>query len=192
MSEDESQPIQSTVEESTVDEAMKSLHFSLELGRRKRASKRNTTKIRHQLEKSFSVSKATLDKEEIVHRVECLWSSLEETQNIMDELCVCYLGGKDGENQKALMKESNELELECQQAIEKSQAVLISGCFESNATVSQDNDNKEVTNGTSSTVSNLINVGQAQPAVTGNTEQQAVQGESSRLMYERRKSNAAC
>jgi hypothetical protein len=61
----ESQPIQKTVEESTVEEGMKSLHISLELCRRKRASKRNATKIRHQLEKSFSVSKATLNKQEI-------------------------------------------------------------------------------------------------------------------------------
>jgi hypothetical protein len=59
MSGDESEPIQSSVEQSTVDEGMKSLHISLELGRRKRASKRDTTKVRHQLEKSFSVSKAT-------------------------------------------------------------------------------------------------------------------------------------
>ena len=176
MSGDESEPIQSSVEQSTVDEGMKSLHISLELGRRKRASKRDTTKVRHQLEKSFSVSKATLNKEEIEHRVEHLWSSLEQTQNIMDELSVYYLGGKDGENQKAIMKESNELELECQQAIEKAHAVLISGCFENNATVSQDNDNDEVTNGTSSTGSNSINEGQAQPAVTSNTEQQAMQG----------------
>ncbi|CAB4030216.1 EGF-like module-containing mucin-like hormone receptor-like 1, partial [Paramuricea clavata] len=51
-----------------------------------------------------------------------------ETQNIMDELSVYYLGKKDG-------------------------------CFESNATVSQDNDNDET-----------------QPTVTSNTEQQAVQG----------------
>jgi hypothetical protein len=48
----------------------------------------------------------------------------------MDELSVYYLGEKDGENQKAIMKESNELELECQQAIEKAQAVLISGCLQ--------------------------------------------------------------
>ena len=122
------------------------------------------------------MSKATLNKEEIEHRVEHLWSSLEQTQNIMDELSVYYLGEKDGENQKAIMKESNELELECQQAIEKAQAVLILGCFENNATVSQDNDNDEVTNGTSSTGSNSINEGQAQPAVTSNTEQQAMQG----------------
>ena len=107
MSGDESEPIQSSVEQSTVDEGMKSLHISLELGRRKRASKRDTTKVRHQLEKSFSVSKATLNKEEIEHRVEHLWSSLEQTQNIMDELSVYYLGEKDGENQKAIMKESN-------------------------------------------------------------------------------------
>ena len=176
MSGDESEPIQSSVEQSTVDEGMKSLHISLELGRRKRASKRDTTKVRHQLEKSFSVSKATLNKEEIEHRVEHLWSSLEQTQNIMDELSVYYLGEKDGENEKAIMNESNELELECQQAIEKAQAVLISGCFEKNATVSQDNDNDEVTNGTSSTGSNSINEGQAQPPVTSNTEQQAMQG----------------
>ena len=149
MSGDESEPIQSSVEQSTVEEGMKSLHISLELGRRKRASKRDTTKVRHQLEKSFSVSKATLNKEEIEHRVEYLWSSLEQTHNILDELSVYYLGEKDGENQKAIMKESNELELECQQAIEKAQDVLISRCFQNNATVSQDNDNDEVTNCTS-------------------------------------------
>jgi hypothetical protein len=124
------------------------------------------------------VSKATLNKEEIEHRVEYLWSSLEQTHNIMDELSVYYLGGKDGENQKAIMKESNELELECQQAIEMAQAVLISGCFENNATVSQDNDNDEVTNGTSSIGSNSINEGQAQPAVTSNTEQQQCKAQS--------------
>ena len=90
MSGDESEPIQSNVQQSMVDEGMKSLHISLELGRRKHASsKQIMTKIRHQLEKLFSVSKATLNKEEIEHRVECLWSLLEETQNIMDELSVC-------------------------------------------------------------------------------------------------------
>lgn len=37
------------------------------------------------------------------------------------------------------MKESSELEVECQQAIEKAQAVLISGCFQN----VEDDDNVE-------------------------------------------------
>ena len=128
MSDSESQVV-TNVEKPKVDEGGKTLHVSLQLCRRKRISKRNTTKLRHRLEKSFSGSKATLDKEEIEHYVDCLYSSLEESQDIMDELSSYYLKQKDGENQKAVMKESNELEVECQQAIEKAQAILSRGVF---------------------------------------------------------------
>ena len=118
------------VEKPKVDEGGKTLHVFLELCRHKRISKRNTSKSRHRLEKSFSGPKATLDKEEIEHYLDGLWSFLEESQEIMDKLFSYYLKQKDGENQKAVMKESNELEVECQQAIEKTQAILISGCFQ--------------------------------------------------------------
>ena len=126
MSDSESQV---NSEEPKVDEGRKTPHISQELCRCKRISKRNTTKLRHQLQKSFSGSKVTLNKAEIEYGVECLWASLEESQDVLDELSSYYLEQKDGENQKAVMKESNELELECQQAIEKAQAVLISEIF---------------------------------------------------------------
>ena len=80
--------------------------------------------------------------ETIQHNVDCLWSSREESQDVMDELSSYYLEQKDGENQNAVTKESNELELECQQAIERSQAILISGCFRD----INDGDNVEVGN----------------------------------------------
>ena len=172
MSDSESQVV-TNVEEPKVDEGGKTLHVSLELCRRKRISKRNTTKLRHRLEKSFSGSKATLDKEEIEHYVDGLWSSLEESQDIMDELSSYYLKQKDGENQKAVMRESNELEVECQQAIEKAQAILISGCFQD----VNDGDNLEFGNTIGSNAGNMTDAteGQAPPLTTGNTEGQPIQ-----------------
>ena len=173
MSDNESQVV-SNVEEPKVDEGGKILHISLELCKRKRVSKRNTTTLRHRLEKSFSGSKTTLDKEEIEHYVECLWSSLEESQDIMNELSSYYsVEQKDGENQKAVVKESSELELECQQAIEKAQAILISGCFQD----VNHGDNVEVGDTIGSNAGNMTDAtgGQAPPLITGNTEEQPIQ-----------------
>ena len=173
MTDEETQVVANAVEVK-VDENVQAFQVSLKLCRRKRVSKRNTTKLRHRLEKVFSASKTTLDKDEIEHSVEGLWSSLEETQDIMDELSAYYIKQKDGENQRAVMKESNELELECQQAIEKAQAVLISGCFEKVS----DGDTIEVGQTTSSNASNVTDTTeeQATPPIAGNTDEQTTQG----------------
>ena len=118
---------QQTVEGNS-DDGVKNLHLALELNRRKRASKRNTTKIRHQLGILLGTPSSSLDKPQLKHHINSLWSSLEETQNIMDDLSACYLEQKDFVGQKATRKESDELEVECQEAIEKAQAVVIALC----------------------------------------------------------------
>lgn len=84
---------------------VKTFPISLELCRRTHVSKRDTIKIRHRLDKLCSAPKTTLDKDEIEHSVEGLWSSLEATQDIMDELSAYYVKQKDGENQRAVMIE---------------------------------------------------------------------------------------
>ena len=91
----------------------------------------------------------------------------------MDELSSYYLKQKDGENQKAVMKESSELQVECQQAIEKAQAILISGCFQ-DVNVG---DNVEVGNTIGSNAGNMTDAteGQAPPLTTGNTKEQPIQ-----------------
>ena len=86
----------------------------------------------------------------------------------MAKLSSYYLEQKDGENQNVVTKQSSELELECQQAIEKSQAILISGCFQD----INDGDNVEVGNTIGSNAGSMTGTtkGQAPPLTTGNTK----------------------
>ena len=100
---DESPPVDSNMELPKLDESIKSLQISLELCRRKRASKRNTIKIGHQLEKLYSAPKTVLEEKEIEHRIDALWTSLEETQN--DELSAYYIQQKGGEKRDSELGE---------------------------------------------------------------------------------------
>jgi uncharacterized protein (DUF3084 family) len=113
MSDEETNVGQETnIVEQNEDDLVKNLHLALELNRRKRAIKRRTTKIRHQLGKLLSAPPASVEKQQLEHHIDSLWCSLEETQNIMDELSACYLELKDFVGQKATRKESDELEVE--------------------------------------------------------------------------------
>jgi len=94
-----------------VDEDIKLFHEEVELNRRKRAKKRDATKIRHHLEKLLSAP--VVEKQEIEHHVEQLWTALEEAQVVLDNLAEGYLQGKDYNSQKAILKESDDLENEC-------------------------------------------------------------------------------
>ncbi len=123
----------------------------MELNRHKRANKRSTTKIRHRLGKLLGAPPASVEKQQLEHHIDSLWCSLEETQNIMDELSACYLELKHFVSQKATRKVSDEVE--CQEAIEKAQAVLIVICSASNTTVVTPKTSTEVSIDTSNKAS---------------------------------------
>lgn len=100
----------------------------LDLTRRKRNAKRNTTKVRHKLERLLASPPKTEDEvKEIEDHIQFLWDTLEESQATLDDLTSCYLDLGDNERQVRTMKESEEFELECQQIIEKAQAMIIAG-----------------------------------------------------------------
>ncbi len=116
-----------TVEEPKDEDGIKHKQIPIELNRRKRASKQDTTKARHHLEKLiWKVGSSEGGVEELEHRMETLWGVLEETQAIMDELTSNFAEQKDLDNQKLIMQESKELEEECQKVIEKAQSVILS------------------------------------------------------------------
>ena len=71
------------------------------------------------------LSAPLVEKQEIEHRVEQLWTALEEAQVVLDNLAEGYLQRKDYSSQKAILKESNDLEKECTRVIEKAQATII-------------------------------------------------------------------
>ena len=113
------------------DEGIKQKQVLIELNRRKRASKRDTTKTRYHLEKLI-VENVSGNVQELEHRIETLWGVLEETQRIMDELSIYFMEQMDVESQKAVMQESKELEAECEKIIEKAQSVIVKWAAESN------------------------------------------------------------
>lgn len=126
MSEGEKDPPEGVTPPQKEDEDKQRSYAILELNRRKRNCKRNTTKIRHLLEKLIiGPPKSEDERKEIEHHVDQLWTSLEETQTILDDLTGCYLERQDYENQKLVMKESEEYEIECQQVIERAQKSLL-------------------------------------------------------------------
>ena len=112
------------------DEGLKKKQVLIELNRRKRASKRDTTKTRHHLEKLI-VENVSGNVQELEHRIKALWEALEETQSIMDELSIYFVEQKDVESQKAVMQESKELEVECEKIIEKAQSIIVKFAAES-------------------------------------------------------------
>ncbi len=95
MSDTELEP-NGTVEEPKGDDGIKHKQIPIELNRQKRASKRDTTKARHHLEKLiWKVGGSEGGVEELEHRMETLWGVLEETQVIMDELTSHFAEQKD-------------------------------------------------------------------------------------------------
>ena len=128
-----------TSEVPKVDGGTTQFQASFELSRRKRAKKRDATKIRHHLEKLLSAP--SVDKQEIEHRVEQLWVALEEAQAVLDDLAECYLQQKDYNSQKVLLKESGDLEMECNKVIEKAQAALIAEISATGNNQAKQNDN---------------------------------------------------
>ena len=112
------------------DEGIKQKQVLIELNRRKRASKRDTTKTRYHLEKLIAEN-VSGNVQELEHRIETLWGVLEETQRIMDELSIYFMEQMDVESQKAVMQESKELEAECEKIIEKAQSVIVKWAAES-------------------------------------------------------------
>ena len=112
------------------DEGLKKKQVLIELNRRKRASKCDTTKTRHHLEKLI-VENVSGNVQELEHRIETLWEALEETQSIMDELSIYFMEQKDVESQKVVMQESKEFEVECEKIIEKAQSVIVKFAAES-------------------------------------------------------------
>ena len=58
----------------------------------------------------------------------------------MDELSAYFVGQKDFESYKLIMQESKELEMECQNAIEKAQAVIVAKCALESSVKNQSSD----------------------------------------------------
>ena len=130
MSDTELDPSGTSSDGPKSDEGIKQKQVLIELNRRKRASKRDTTKTRYHLEKLI-VENVSGNVQELEHRIETLWGVLEETQRIMDELSIYFMEQMDVESQKAVMQESKELEAECEKIIEKAQSVIVKWAAES-------------------------------------------------------------
>lgn len=88
----------------------------MKLKRQKRLRKSEMTKIRHHMEKLCITPKDVIAIEK---DIEQLWSLLEATLEILDELCIVYLEKGEEKNQQAAMEEAQSLESEIQAAIEK-------------------------------------------------------------------------
>ena len=91
------------------------------------------TKIRHHMEKLCITSK---DAIAIEKDIEQLWSLLDTTLEILDELSVVYLENGDVKSQNAAIEESQSLELEIQAAIEKAHEAVKTCVQNSAVTVS--------------------------------------------------------
>ena len=105
----------------------------LKLKREKRQRKTDMTKIRHHMEKLCITSK---DAIAIEKDIEQLWSLLDTTLEILDELSVVYLENGDVKSQNAAIEESQSLELEIQAAIEKAHEAVKTCVQNSAVTVS--------------------------------------------------------
>ena len=88
----------------------------LALKRQKRLRKSEMTKIRHHMEKLCITPK---DVVAIEKDIEQLWSLLETTLEVLDELSIVYLEKGEEKNREAAMEEAQSLESEIQAAIEK-------------------------------------------------------------------------
>ncbi|KAK2547241.1 hypothetical protein P5673_032904 [Acropora cervicornis] len=90
----------------------------LNLKKEKRIRKTEMTKIRHHMEK-LCITPKDSPKDVIEKDIEQLWSLLEITLEILDELCVVYLKNGEEADKQAAMEEGQMLESEIQTAIEK-------------------------------------------------------------------------
>ena len=88
------------------------------------------TKVRHHMEKLCITSPK--DAVAIEKDIEQLWSLLDTTLEILDELSVVFLEDGDVKSQKAAIQESQSLELEIQTAIEKAHEA-VKTCVQSSA-----------------------------------------------------------
>ena len=105
----------------------------LNLKKQKRIRKTEMTKIRHHMEKLCITPK---DVDAIEKDIEQLWSLVEITLEILDELCVVYLKNGEEANKQAAMEEGQMLESEIQTAIEKAHEAVKSHVQISVATAS--------------------------------------------------------
>ena len=95
------------------------------------------TKIRHHMEKLCITPKdSPKDVDAIEKDIEQLWSLVEITLEILDELCVVYLKNGEEANKQAAMEEGQMLESEIQTAIEKAHEAVKSHAQISVATAS--------------------------------------------------------
>lgn len=109
----------------------------LDLKKQKRLRKTEMTKIRHHMEKLCITPKdSPKDVGAIEKDIEQLWSLLESTLEILDELCVVYLKNGEEANKQASMEEGKTLESEIQTAIEKAHEAVKSHAQISVATAS--------------------------------------------------------
>ena len=109
----------------------------LNLKKQKRTRKTEMTKIRHHMEKLCITPKdSPKDVDAIEKDIEQLWSLLEITLEILDELCVVYLKNGEEANKQAAMEEGQILESEIQTAIEKAHEAVKSHAQISVATAS--------------------------------------------------------
>ena len=105
----------------------------MNLKKQKRIRKTEMTKIRHHVEKLCITPK---DVDAIEKDIEQLWSLLEITLEILDELCVVYVKNGEEANKQAAMEEGKMLESEIQTAIEKAHEAVKSHAQISVATAS--------------------------------------------------------
>ena len=96
-------------EKTTDEEQLEWERRLVKLKRDKRVRKSDMTKIRHHMEKLCLVPK---DISAIEKDIDQLWTLLELTQEILDELSVVYLEAGDVKNRKAAMEESQTLDSE--------------------------------------------------------------------------------
>ena len=109
----------------------------LNLKKQKRIRKTEMTKIRHHMEKLCITPKdSPKDVDAIEKDIEQLWSLLEITLEILDELCVVYVKNGEEANKQAAMEEGKMLESEIQTAIEKAHKAVKSHAQISVATAS--------------------------------------------------------
>ncbi|KAJ7371599.1 hypothetical protein OS493_024275 [Desmophyllum pertusum] len=97
------QALETETETETEEQKLEGGKMLLKLKREKRLRKTEMTKTRHHMEKLCITPKDVIAIEK---DIELLWSLLESTLEILDELCVVYLERGEVTNQKAAMEEA--------------------------------------------------------------------------------------
>ncbi|CAB3989251.1 Hypothetical predicted protein, partial [Paramuricea clavata] len=93
----------------------------VKLRKEKRTRKTRLTKSKHRLQK---LAKMRATREEIESCIEEIWEILEEAQAVMDEVSVLALKMENTELQSEIMKESDSLQEETQEVIERAEERL--------------------------------------------------------------------